>query len=446
MLDRITSAATLILITAVVWLLGSVSTAEARGFDQFSISRGVGVSAHHPSEGDLRAMARAGIRIVRTDMSWDSTESAPGQYDWSHFLTLAKQITDLGMRPLFVLAYGNSLHASGIEREPNGESRPFAPATNSERIAFALYAAAAVKALKMYDPIWEIWNEPEHDGFWPPKSDSNAYIAMAERTCSAMRRADAEATIIGPAAARVPTDTNPAPELLVLISKAPLARCLDAISVHPYISSNKMDTTSWMWSQLRSIFSLQRSSDRKLLTISSEWGISTVLTKGDARAQAIYLAKMMVLNAANYVPVSIWYDWRDDGTDPTNNEQNFGLIAFDGAPKPALRALSTFADRIGKTKAACSRESSAGGLQVFVFSREGDDVWMAAWTNGEYFSRRHELSLPEGVVAKEAVDILGAPVLRNSPRHISIGSEPIYVRLSTDLNDSPATLCNKLAH
>ena len=41
------------------------------------------------------------------------------------------------------------------------------------------------------------------------------------------------------------------------------------------------------------------------------------------------------------LPVAVYYDLRDDGTDPTNAEHNFGLLANDDSEKPAYTAVET---------------------------------------------------------------------------------------------------------
>ena len=42
-------------------------------------------------------------------------------------------------------------------------------------------------------------------------------------------------------------------------------------------------------------------------------------------------------------PLIVYYDLRDDGTDPANGEHNFGLLARDYSAKPALHAVRTIA-------------------------------------------------------------------------------------------------------
>ena len=40
-------------------------------------------------------------------------------------------------------------------------------------------------------------------------------------------------------------------------------------------------------------------------------------------------------------PISIWYDWKNDGVDSANNQSNYGTVMADLAPKPAYIAVKT---------------------------------------------------------------------------------------------------------
>src|SRR5204863_6907432 len=60
--------------------------------------------------------------------------------------------------------------------------------------------------------------------------------------------------------------------------------------------------------------------------ISGEWGYSSAWRGMNEEKQAVMLARQFLTNAANGIPVSIWYDWRDDGADPKEAEHHFGLV------------------------------------------------------------------------------------------------------------------------
>jgi hypothetical protein len=63
--------------------------------------------------------------------------------------------------------------------------------------------------------------------------------------------------------------------------------------------------------------------------------------------QGHYLARQFLVNLSLGIPVSIWYDWRNDGADPQNLEHNFGTVTFDHQSKPAYVAMQKLAQALG---------------------------------------------------------------------------------------------------
>ena len=56
--------------------------------------------------------------------------------------------------------------------------------------------------------------------------------------------------------------------------------------------------------------------------------------------QAAHLVRMYIMHLACGAERIIWYDFKDDGTDPGMAEQNFGLVKYDGSPKPSVCAFA----------------------------------------------------------------------------------------------------------
>jgi polysaccharide biosynthesis protein PslG len=94
------------------------------------------------------------------------------------------------------------------------------------------------------------------------------------------------------------------------------------------------------------------------------------------------------VNLANGVPISIWYDWHDDGTEPSEPEHHFGTVRFpyhaDRQPvydaKPAYLAVQTLT---GGLAGYCFKERVRAGSPendyVLAFAK-GDRTCLAAWT------------------------------------------------------------------
>ena len=80
---------------------------------------------------------------------------------------------------------------------------------------------------------------------------------------------------------------------------------------------------------------------------SGEWGYTA--TAVSPEVQGTYIARMYLSNLVAGVPLTIWYDWHDDGTDPKEGEHHFGTtlheyredkdLVYD--PKPAYLAART---------------------------------------------------------------------------------------------------------
>jgi hypothetical protein len=103
--------------------------------------------------------------------------------------------------------------------------------------------------------------------------------------------------------------------------------------------------------------------------------------------QAIMLTRQFLTNLANGIPLSIWYDWRDDGTDPNEDEHHFGLVRHEykgGStlvyePKPGFLAARTLNTILKGFR--FQQRLNAGGPDDYVLQFvKGNERRIAAWT------------------------------------------------------------------
>jgi hypothetical protein len=92
---------------------------------------------------------------------------------------------------------------------------------------------------------------------------------------------------------------------------------------------------------------------------------------------------MQLANLLAGVPLSIWYDWKDDGPDPAEREHNFGTVRQDLRPKPAYVAARTLTRELAGYRIA--RRLEVGGEKDYLLLlRDGAGRRkLAAWTLGE---------------------------------------------------------------
>ena len=287
------------------------------------IWQGFGVNIHftEPGPGEIDLLKASGVDYVRTDFNWELTEKAVGKYDFATYDRLVGQLKIARIRPLFVLDYGNKLYENG------------APRTAKAQEAYARWAEAVVSHFRGEEIVWEIWNEPNIDNFWKPKSDAASYASLALKSAKAMRAADPNCRIIAPGISGMDD------AFLKKVLSAELLGLIDGVSVHPYRASGP-ETVVKDYERVKEIIRARAPIGREdLPVVCSEWGYSTAPSTGiNDERQAMYLSKLWLLSAAAGSPVTIYYGWKDDGSDPKNINHRFGIVKSNLAPKPAFDA------------------------------------------------------------------------------------------------------------
>ena len=314
-------------------LLAASAGLAAADTPQLDFEHAYGVSLHRGDlrPGDLRSIKDAGFGWVRLDLPWAQVEKRRGVYDFSVFDKFFSDIEAQGLRALVILAYGNPLYA-----EP-GDKSPFASrvSTVGFRQAYAAFSAAAVARYAGHGFLWEQWNEPNNKHSWPPAADSGAYVMLMKEAGRAIREKCPQEVLIGPASSFVD---------LPYIEACLQGGMLDywsAITIHPY-RETEPEVAAKDYARLRALIAKYAPPGKTVPIICGEWGYSTAWRGYDDYKQADFLTRMFQLSQKENIPLTIWYDWRDDGDDPHSQEHRFGLVrrspkgTFD--PKPAYFA------------------------------------------------------------------------------------------------------------
>jgi hypothetical protein len=353
---------------------------------------GVNIDFTDPRPGEIKMISEAGFRWVRMDLKWDATETERGRYDFSAYDRLVTALEPHGIHALFILDYGNPLYDNGAP-----------PRTEATRQAFARWAVATARHFAGRGAIWEVYNEPNHSTFWPPKPNPQEYVALALAVGRAFRASAPGEKLIGPATSEIDFD------FLESCFKAGLLEYWSAVSVHPYRRSDP-ETSAPDYYRLRELIkryaplelqhpgsnvqSLVRTgtgSDpvrtKDIPIISSEWGYSAVWPNVNEEKQGELLARSFLTNTSNGISLSIWYDWRDDGLNPKEPEHHFGTVSnsyhdnrnpvYD--PKPAYQAAETLTRFFSGY--SFERRVDVGRAEIYVLAfRKGSELRFAAWT------------------------------------------------------------------
>jgi hypothetical protein len=285
------------------------------------------------------------------------------------------------VRAMFILDYSNRHYDKGQS-----------PASDEGRKAFARWAAAAALHFRGRGILWEMYNEP-NIGFWKPKPDVSQYIKLALEVGKALREAAPDEMYTGPATSLIDF------KFIEPCFQAGLLDYWCAVSVHPY-RQKAPETAAAEYARLRQMIDKYAPKGKKIPILSGEWGYSAAWKSFDEVKQGKMLPRQWLVNLANEVPLSIWYDWHDDGLNPKDAEHHFGTVhnplhagrdpVYD--PKPAYQAARALTSVLNGFAFSKRLPVLSDDDYVMVFTR-GQERRVAAWTIA---ASLHKVTIPIG--------------------------------------------------
>lgn len=340
-----------------------------------TVPEGFGVNIHFtkPAPGEMKEIAAAGFRWVRMDFSWSETEREPGRYDFSAYDTLLAALAPHHIRPILILDYTNKFYDHGLS-----------PYDDAGRQAFANWVAAAVTHFRGRGAVWEMYNEPNWH-FWSPKPDVNNYIKLALKVGETIEETAPAETYIGPAGAVIDLP------FLKACFAAGLLNYWAAVSVHPY-RQRIPESVSASYSALRKLIAEYAPRGKTVPIIAGEWGYPSTpnwFNMSDER-QARMLAREFLVNVAEGVPVTIWYDWCDGNEASKSSDAHYGIVKSDYAvsrdpvstPKPAYLAAQTLA-HFFEGFTFHKRIAVGNSSDYVLLFAQGNSARLAAWTTAK---------------------------------------------------------------
>jgi len=392
---------------------------SAVALPKLAVPNSFGTNIHFRGEPrDLDLIAEAGFKFIRMDLSWGGVERKKGIYDFDRtgYDALTAGCTKRGIRLLYILDYSNKLYES--ERSVR---------TDPGRRAFAAFAEAAAERYKGKGILWEIWNEPNIKQFWSPQPSVDDYCKLVELTAPLVRKADPTGLVVAPATSGMPF------KWLEDCFKKGLFNWIDVLSVHPY-RPHPPETVIKDYAKLRELIKRYAPKEKNIPIISGEWGYSNV--NWDKRPltneqQAQYLARMLLINMCQGIPVSIWYDWKNDGTNPDEREHNFGTVTHDLKPKAAYLVARTLSETLAGYSIDKRIDLQSENDFAFLLKKGGRRA-IAVWT----IAAGHETVLPLGRTEIKLIDYLGREnskekwAWQSNGLKLTISQSPQYVLIT----------------
>jgi len=337
---------------------------------ELTIPNGFGVNIHFTGDPkDLDLIRDGGFKFIRMDLGWGGIEREKGNYNFEKtgYDALTDGCTRRGIRILYILDYSNHLYESDQS-----------VCTEEGRKAFAAFAEAAAKRYKGKGIFWEVWNEPNIKQFWTPQPSADDYCKLVEAAAPLVKQADPSGLVVAPATSGIPFDW------LEACFKNGLLKWIDVLSVHPY-RPLPPETVIKDYDRLRELVKRYAPQGKDIPIISGEWGYSNInwdKARLSEEQQARYLAREFLINLYQKIPVSIWYDWKNDGTNPNEREHHFGTVMHDLAPKSAYLAAKTLSSTL-PGYAVESRLDLGSDKDFALKLANGSNQAIAIWTTAD---------------------------------------------------------------
>jgi len=255
--------------------------------------------------------------------------------------------------------------------------------------------------------VWEVWNEPNIESFWSPQPDPEEYYRVLAATYRAVKAVNPQALVLGCSLAGPHGVAHRPPyEFLEGVFARGGVQVMDAVSIHPYRQPRSPEESGYV-EDLQTVAAMTARAGRPLPIWITEVGWPNG-TGGSTEAwSAKMLPRAYLLAIAAGVKNVTWYDFHDDGVDPSYNEHHFGIVRHDFTPKPAYFAYRTMAlelDGMRQVRAVPAGE----GVTLLVFS--GGPAGAASQRTAVLWAHRGTQSLAlriPGTQDAEFVDLMG---------------------------------------
>ena len=364
-------------------------------YGDFSSRLGVATNFRIPEQHDwiFSSLSSAKFKWVRMDLPWIHVEPSPDIFDFSYYDDVLDQLEQRGISALLILDYGHPFYTNCDL--PTGCKNP--PRTDEEIEAFTRYAKKAAEHYLGRDIAFEIWNEPDLGGYWPPSSNVNEYYALLSATVPEIRKVNPDVRILSGAIYRC---SNPFFEDLIQLGGIALVDGVAANIYTQYISEwpgRYQECKGYLESNLTEVPPIWN----------TEWSYHS---PEDIASQ--YLTQWY-----SGIERSFYYQMVDDGN-------GIGLILPDNQEKPdfqVVKNLSFFTENRSFTS-----KLDLGILDIYGIRLDGaDDVIAAFWTLDPSFT----VTMPAG---STAVDVFGDQITPipngdNVSFNVTKVDGPIYV-------------------
>ena len=373
-------------------------------------------SSDEELEREAMAAAWCGAKVVREDILWERLEPEEGRSDFSSYDRLVAALKKYHLEPQAIYCYvpgwAVAKEWKPVSAARRGKGRPdYGHWANFIR-AFAQRYRGEIRYV-------EVWNEPDLIGF--ADFSQPEYLELMKIAHRETKAAAPEMNVLTGGYACMPgmhgamSDAEHMPKTL--------RGGRGFYDIHAFHGHGPL---AHYRPQIERLMKLRRE-----LGVTAPWYANETAESSihiGERRQARTLVQKLLYSWARGAVGYNWYDLRNDGYDPRNNEHNFGLVTRDFYPKEAYAAYNMLA---GVFRGGEYRKDLflGDGLDCFLFRDGRGNFLLPHWNNRGDSAVR--LAVIGGVTGRcEQIDLFG-----NRRRMAAAGGEAVI-----EVGEEPATL------
>jgi hypothetical protein len=379
--------------------------------------------AHLRTELDL--IARLGLDMVRTDAVWTHLQPNEDTFSFDLLDRCINGLVSRGVSPQLMLGYTARWATTGDPDAADWHQwHNVAPRTDD----YVRYAVATVERYRDRVHLWEIWNEPDIM-FW--LSSPKQYADLFNAAAAAIAKADPSARVLNGGFAMITMGVNKnfLDDALPHMDQ----RHWSILAYHDY------HTFAEMLARRELVRHHYEQHKAQIPIWINEGGYMGLLAGGE-RGQALTLVKKLSVAPALGVGAYVWYDLRNDGTDPKEAEHHMGLTSFDYQPKPVFATYQALIRQLAGRPFVGRLTPSAGLDQTWALAYgpaqgagggAGDDGVMVLWREASDRTLPIWVGPPAGGTVDGVDDLMGnaTPLQRlGGGAVITLRNEPLYIR------------------
>jgi hypothetical protein len=369
-----------------------------------------------------RAVADLGFNSIRDDLGqnkyeFDKQAGAPNK---TKALQTLLSTLPAGVRPVLALTGGDSMRFGGG-----------LPQDSASQQSFADFAGAAAADYKIYNPIFEIWNEWNLGGGAKNRVHGTPppYVSLAERTYSSIKRASPNSTVlVGSLASDIDPDRRQNRDWVWMAEaiRDGMLRYGDGVSVHMYNTCRPQNqrTPAEMIGRLEKLDAILRKNNggREYPIYITEVGWPEVAKNcGFTPDQILSYSAQFLLSLPHIKAVKgVWiYELKDTGTDKSNLQHVFGLLDYDYNEKPSTCGVREALRILSKYRFS-GLSTNAEGMTQVDYAGNSDKIHVV-WAPDE--RKPINLSVPEGMSARQ----ICSDQRHSAGEVLTLGIEPVVL-------------------